>query len=326
MGPRSQWAVTRQRSRLPAPHPSAGRTDPENGSRGAGPAAIPLLGPLQPALGCAPGCAPGSGGVSGSGRARARRGVLGLSWRPARPAQPRPAPAGPSSAPPRPQRGWPARLAERRRERLARRLPGRLSARTAPGSTQPSSEAAAWPAGPDASAPGSGSRVGPRRHPGAARHCPLWGPGPTSPRVPEEPGRARRALSRDARRADGARARHAGPRLLLSHREPAGGRGQGRRARGPGRRRPRGRGGRRRRPGGRGRRAGAAAAAAAAETAARGLRARRGGAGAGAARAWRAGPRSPAAPRARAALRSGLRRRDTLVLAGARRLRRRPQS
>lgn len=279
----------------------------------------PLPGPRLHALGREAACAPGSGDVSSSGRApgppRRPGAELATSW-PARPAPAGPAPAPPPSGPTR------AATDARTRKAIEAASPLAVGARPLPAQASPVRGPPPAPRGPTpvlrAAAPGSrarasqaGTRTG--RAPGA--------------RSPEVPGRARRTRGRDAGRADGAWARHAGPRRLLPHREPAGGRGQRRWARGPRRRRPRGRAGRRRRPGGWGRRAGAAAAAAAAATAtaARGRRARRGGAGPGPARARRAGPRAPAAPRSRAAPLSGPRRRDALVPAGARWVRRRPQ-
>lgn len=70
-------------------------------------------------------------------------------------------------------------------------LPGgcrRAPAPAQPSPAQPSAEAAACPAGPDASAPGSGSRPGPRVRLGAACHHPQRGlAAPRAPGTPRSP-------------------------------------------------------------------------------------------------------------------------------------------
>lgn len=150
-GTRSQWAAPP--AEAPPPHPRRGWLGPGNGSRGAGLAATPAWAPGRPpALGRATACAPGSG----SGRrlrtgAALRASAASSGGAGSLPGPRRPAPAGPSPALPAPSGAGPGgdQRGDVKGERggcLAgcRRAP-------APGPVQPRAEAAACPAGPDAS-------------------------------------------------------------------------------------------------------------------------------------------------------------------------------
>nr|XP_031318694.1 homeobox protein HMX1 [Camelus dromedarius] len=228
---RGPAANGRPPGRGPTPIPGLGGSGPGNVTRGAGLAATPSLGPRPPALGRATACAPGFTAELPEWPRRASAGsrAEGTNRRPRRPAHVAP----PCPSPP-PERGG---RHGRRPERSERRAGGRPVgwARTAP--AHPARRRGrCLPAGPDASAPGSGSRAGRACDQGAARHFPTGtGHPPRRGRPAPRSPQSRRPLPRCRRLRS--RTRHDGPGFPPPHREPAGGRGQGLRARGPGRRR-----------------------------------------------------------------------------------------